>query len=140
MKDQKRKGRITELQVYAKLLQYGEISIPYGNNCRYDCILDINDKLLKIQIKTAHKVSSTKFSIPFCNSRMSAHGVVKKVYTPEQVDFIATIWKDQLLLIPVTGENKSIMYISEIYPDNGIKSTVNIVQYFLPEIQLKQYL
>lgn len=28
--------------------------------------LDINDKLLKIQIKTAHKVSSTKFSIPFC--------------------------------------------------------------------------
>lgn len=129
MKDQKRKGRITELQVYAKLLQYGEISIPYGNNCRYDCILDINDKLLKI-----------KFSIPFCNSRMSAHGVVKKVYTPEQVDFIATIWKDQLLLIPVTGENKSIMYISEIYPDNGIKSTVNLVQYFLPEIQLKQYL
>lgn len=102
MKDQKRKGRITELQVYAKLLQYGEISIPY--------------------------------------SRMSAHGVVKKVYTPEQVDFIATIWKDQLLLIPVTGENKSIMYISEIYPDNGIKSTVNLVQYFLPEIQLKQYL
>lgn len=73
-------------------------------------------------------------------SRMSAHGVVKKVYTPEQVDFIATIWKDQLLLIPVTGENKSIMYISEIYPDNGIKSTVNLVQYFLPEIQLKQYL
>ena len=56
------------------------------------------------------------------------------------VDFIATIWKDQLLLIPVTGENKSIMYISEIYPDNGIKSTVNLVQYFLPEIQLKQYL
>lgn len=108
MKDQKRKGRITELQVYAKLLQYGEISIPYGNNCRYDCILDI--------------------------------GIVKKVYTPEQVDFIATIWKDQLLLIPVTGENKSIMYISEIYPDNGIKSTVNLVQYFLPEIQLKQYL
>ncbi len=101
MKDQKRKGRITELQVYAKLLQYGEISIPYSNNCRYDCI---------------------------------------KVYTPEQVDFIATIWKDQLLLIPVTGENKSIMYISEIYPDNGIKSTVNLVQYFLPEIQLKQYL
>lgn len=72
-------------------------------------------------------MSSTKFSIPFCNSRMSAHGVVKKVYTPEQVDFIATIWKDQLLLIPVTEENKSIMYISEIYPDNGIKSTVNLV-------------
>ena len=33
-----------------------------------------------------------------------------------------------------------LMYISEIYPDNGIKSTVNLVQYFLPEIQLKQYL
>jgi hypothetical protein len=45
------------------------------------------------------------------------------------VDMIAfwIFWKDQLLLIPVTGENKSIMYISEIYPDNGIKSTVNLV-------------
>ena len=46
--DQKRKGRITELMVYAKLLKYGEVSIPYGDNCRYDCILDINNKMLKI--------------------------------------------------------------------------------------------
>jgi hypothetical protein len=58
---------------------------------------------------------------------MSAKGAVKKVYTPEQVDFIATIWKDQLLLIPVTGENKNMMHISEIYPTNGIKSTINLV-------------
>lgn len=48
--------------------------------------------------------------------------------------------KGRITELPVTGENKSIMYISEIYPDNGIKSTVNLVQYFLPEIQLKQYL
>ena len=138
--DQKRKGRITELMVYAKLLKYGEVSIPYGDNCRYDCILDINNKMLKIQIKTAHKITNTKFSIPFCNSRMSAHGVVKKYYTKEQVDFIATIWKDQLLLIPITGENKTQMCISEVYPQNGIKSTVNLIQYFLPEVQLKQYI
>lgn len=43
---------------------------------------------------------------------------------------ITSIWRNKY----------TIMYISEIYPDNGIKSTVNLVQYFLPEIQLKQYL
>ena len=140
MESNKRKGRITELEVYAKSLAYAEVSIPYGDNCRYDCILDINNKLIKIQIKTAHKITDTKFSIPFCNKRMSAKGIVKKAYSPEQVDFIATMWKKQLLLIPVTGKNKNNMNISEVLPANGIISTINLVQYFLPEIQLKQYL
>ena len=43
-------GYITELQVISKLMEYGDVSIPYGNNSRYDCILDYNGKLLKIQI------------------------------------------------------------------------------------------
>jgi len=43
-----KKGYIAELKVFSKLLEYGDISIPYGNNCRYDCIFDYNNRLYKI--------------------------------------------------------------------------------------------
>lgn len=52
----------------SKLLEYGDVSIPYGNNSRYDCILDYKGKLLKIQIKTARKIDENRFFIPTENT------------------------------------------------------------------------
>lgn len=49
------KGMITELKCMEKLISMGYyISIPYGNSNKYDLILDYNNKLYRIQIKTAH--------------------------------------------------------------------------------------
>ena len=52
--DYKQNGSITELLVIAELMKYGIVSIPYGNNARYDCIFDFKNKRYRIQIKTAH--------------------------------------------------------------------------------------
>ena len=48
----KQKGNLTELQCMARLYELGcSISIPFGNSDKYDLIMDINDKLYKVQIK-----------------------------------------------------------------------------------------
>ena len=39
------------LLVLSILANYGIVSIPYGNSGRYDCILDINGRFYKIQIR-----------------------------------------------------------------------------------------
>ena len=49
----KAKGEITEGLMLGKLLSLGYIvSIPFGNNQRYDFIIDKGDELLKVQCKT----------------------------------------------------------------------------------------
>lgn len=129
MKDTKRKGCITELKVITKLIEYGEVSIPYGNNARYDCILDHNGKLLKIQIKTAKRVDNNRFIIPFQNSITTKNISKKKRYTPEEIDYIATVIEDKVYLFPLI-KSMTCMTISFKYPNNGMKSTIHLAEQY----------
>lgn len=53
MNESKIKGLTTELKVQAYLTELGyNVSIPLGEDCRYDLILDIDNLLLRVQIKT----------------------------------------------------------------------------------------
>lgn len=136
MQNLKRIGSITELKVIAELMEYGEVSIPYGNNARYDCILDIEGRLIKIQIKTAHKINDNKFSVPFCNKRIGKKENVRKIYTSDEVDFIATYYENKLYLFP-TGNHTNLMTISYNYPTNGIKQPINLASDYYAEKFLK---
>lgn len=136
MENSKRRGSITELLVIAKLLEYGEVSIPYGNNARYDCILDLQSKLVRIQIKTAKVIDDNRFRIPFANTKTTSHESVRKVYTPDSVDYIATYYCGNVYLVP-TGKYKNLFTLCFDYPKNGIKSTINIEKEYRIENVLK---
>ena len=116
--DCKQNGSITELLVIAELMKYGIVSIPYGNNARYDCILDFKNKRYRIQIKTAHMLDAKRFIIPFKNKRLSANGSVSKTYTKDQVDFIATIVNGVVYMVPVTGDVVNSMTFRLDYPSD----------------------
>ena len=59
MLDSKQKGNLTELQCLVEFAKLGiKTSIPYGENCRYDFIIDVNGHLLKVQSKTSHKLDN----------------------------------------------------------------------------------
>ena len=48
------KGLTTELQCQLYFTQLGyNVSIPIAQDCRYDMIIDVNDILYKIQVKTS---------------------------------------------------------------------------------------
>lgn len=101
-------GLSQELLVLSELVNYGVVSIPYGNSGRYDCILDIEGDLYKIQIKSVNKTSEDTISIPFANSRMSANGPVCKSYTEEEIDFICIIYNGQLYFFPPELAKKAL--------------------------------
>ena len=107
MNETKTKGLITELQCQTYFLKEGYmISTPIGENCRYDLIVDIDNQLYRIQVKTCQEVENG-ISFSTRSSYMTASGTVSKKYTSNEIDFFATYYKDNCYLIPVTQVGKT---------------------------------
>lgn len=101
--DTKYIGEQTELMVLLKAHQLGiDVSIPWGDDLRYDQIWDVNGKLLKIQIKTARLSLDKSTIIVSGRSSNRAKGMCfHKTYSKKEVDAIVTIYNDNLYYIPV---------------------------------------
>ena len=100
------KGDVTELLVGAYLLELGYlVSKPLTQDSKYDLIVDVNHKLIRIQVKTARLNDQTiGKSIKF-NCRSTTNNVrecKKRYYSPEDVDYFATYWDNEVYLVPVT--------------------------------------
>lgn len=92
-------GISQELLVLSQLVNYGAVSIPYGNSARYDCILDFNNNFYRIQIKSLNMLDEDTIVIPMGNTRLAGKGgVVSKTYTSDEVDFIAISYKNWIYL------------------------------------------
>lgn len=69
-------GEISEAAALAILIEYGySVSLPFGDNQRYDMIIDDGRKLHRVQVKTAR--NRTEGSIVFNTS--STHPISGKV-------------------------------------------------------------
>lgn len=65
-------------------------------------VLDVNDKLYKIQVKTASLIENQKgIYISTCSYGRNRDGNNKKTYTPKEVDFFSTFYNNQCYLIPI---------------------------------------
>lgn len=97
------KGMRCELQCVLKLIEAGFIvSVPYGNNSRYDLIIDAgNNAYFRIQCKTAKKNDNGSYTINTANQQFTATTRNVKHYTKEQIDFICSIMDNELVVIPV---------------------------------------
>ena len=129
--DTKQKGNLTELQCITACYELGyNVSIPYGENSRYDFILDIDGKLLKIQVKTSRNkksIKNPKDAIVFTcrSSNTNASGNTYHRYTKEQIDYFATYWDRKCYLVPVEECNieKTLWFSS---PANGQKNMISM--------------
>lgn len=64
MQNAKDVGIVSELKVLTELVSKGYIvSQPYGDNAPYDFIVDTNEKLLKIQVKTCNDLEDGTIKI-----------------------------------------------------------------------------
>ena len=81
------------------------VSKPLTQDSKYDLIVDINHKLIRIQVKTARLNDRTiGKSIKF-NCRSTTNNVrecKQRYYSPEDVDYFATYWDNAVYLVPVT--------------------------------------
>ena len=131
-------GMLTELECTKRFIKLGfTVSIPYGNNDRYDMIIDNGNNMYRIQIKTAHKNDNGSYTVQVCNkvNTMSQNKI--KHYTKEQIDFIVTIIEDQLVVIPVeTIENSTQKIFRTELPKSGTTSHCNLIKDFSVEKNL----
>lgn len=101
MVDTKIKGITTELLCQAYLTSLGyNISVPIGEDCRYDMILDTKLKLLKIQVKTC-KEKDTGIEFNLYSLTTSGKENIKHNYSSDEIDLFATYFNNQCYLIPV---------------------------------------
>lgn len=116
MNNPKRIGNLTELQCLLYLFKLGyDISQPYGDNSRYDFILDVDNNLYKIQCKTSHPLEKGVYEFKCNSSRCNTKGTYKTYYTKEDVDFFATFINERCYLIPfkeTSTHSKILRFVS----------------------------
>lgn len=112
----KDKGNIGESLALAEFVKRNIIvSIPFGDNARYDLIADFNGKLNKIQVKYCNQKISENNSIS-CPCSSSLNHTTNKIKTTYENDidyfvFYLAEW-DKILLVPIEaiGDKKGITF------------------------------
>ena len=95
-----KKGNITEIKVQLELVKRGyHVFTPITDGCDVDLIFNKNGKACKVQVKKS-KSTATGFSFEARKSTSSSR-VRKKRYSRDEIDFFATIFNDQLYLVPI---------------------------------------
>lgn len=131
--DTKQKGNLTELKCLVFFVENGfEVSVPYGENSRYDMILDYKGKLLKIQCKTCHVSQGTEeqpetIMFATCSMRYNGSGPKRVYYSKDEIDYFATVYKDKVYLVPVEecSADKKLRFVP---PSNGQRVGISFAE------------
>ena len=140
MLESKQKGIITELQCITYFNQLGyQVSIPYGENARYDFIVDIDGNLLRIQAKTAKENKNGTIRILCKSTRPNTKCAITKHYTSDEIDYFATFYNNKCYMIPVNEcyDSKILRFEKSA---NNQHENVNFAKDYEVESQIKKYI
>ena len=99
-------GLLTELKCQYAFSERGITLLqPISQDCRYDYVADINNKLIRIQCKSAHSVNEK--TISFLVSSSNWNTKERHSYIGE-IDYFYTNWNNEDYLIPISlvGDNQ----------------------------------
>lgn len=135
------KGNLTELKCLIGFMSMGfDCSIPYGDNSRYDMIVDVGDELLRVQCKSASnpikdgKRDLSAFQISTVTQTVNTKEIVRRRYTDAQIDYFATCYEDKVYIIPV--EECSTAKTLRLTPPTSGSSAYNKAEDYLLENRL----
>lgn len=139
--DSKQKGNLTELQCLTAFAQLGlTVSIPYGDHARYDFVIDVGNKLYKVQCKTSSKQDEGVYSFS-CRSTAANHSrAASRTYTEDEIDFFATIIDGQCYLIPVQETSSNSKNLRFAPPKNGQKVGITYAKDYALDVQIQKIL
>lgn len=134
----KRKGNLTELQCMAAFVKEGcDISIPYGDNTKYDCIIDVDKRLLRIQIKTPYPMGESTIQFSCRTTHVNCSGITNEKYPAGSIDYFATYWNNQCYLVPAE-ECMRVKTLRFTPPKNSQKKSVNFADEYILTKQLQK--
>lgn len=139
----KQLGNLTELQCITRLYELGcSISIPFGNADKYDIVIDVNDKLYKVQIKHSKSYCGDDGTVDYIKfkCRWQSHntqGYSQQLYKANEVDLFATFYNGECYLVPQSEcTNEKILRIKP--PKNGQRKRISFLENYKAQEVLKQ--
>ena len=143
------RGDINELQCILDFQKRGYYcSIPFSGSCRYDLIVDINDKLYKIHCKaSSYSEDEGVLKMSATRSTTNTQKTTRYTYSEKEVDYFYTSWKEYGFLIPI-NEVSTGKCLRIKPPKNGIQSTMsiasdylidNVIQSIITQTPIKKY-
>lgn len=134
----KQKGNLTELQCLTAFYENGcHVSLPYGENSRYDMIVDVDGQLIKVQVKTSSSKTENSISFSCRSSHVNCSGTINVKYTKEEIDYFATFWEGQCYLIPVSECSTQKTLRFEV-PKSGQIKGISFASNYRLELQLEK--
>ena len=132
-------GEITEQQVATEFLKLGIlVSKPLVQSSRYDFIVDINNRLYKIQVKTGTFKEDAYLEFATSTSHTNTKGTLNISYSETDVDFFATMYENQCYLVPYelcgkraqrirfvptkSGQTKGILFAKDFHLEDIVKT------------------
>ena len=98
-----KKGIATELQVATYLLQAGyNVSQPFSQDSKYDLIVDVHGKLLRLQVKTARQTSENSITFNCRSTTTNVRNCQSRRYSADDIDYFATYWDNKAYLVPIS--------------------------------------
>ena len=115
--DTKLKSDIAEAAVITALLKRGFIVLkPVGDRLPYDLAVDVNGKLLRIQVKSAWSYNGC-YTVDTRRTKTNRRRMLRKRYGEEDFDF-AILYIDRL----------NVFYVMPVSVFSGFKSGISLVE------------
>ena len=139
-------GNTNELKCMIAFMELGyDCSIPYGNCSKYDFIVDLGDKFIKIQCKSSHYVrkhgsqKEDAFTFSTVCSTLNTKEKITYKYNNNQIDYFATSFNKQVYVIPFKEcEGLTSKTLRLAPPANG-NSNCSYAEEYLIEKQFPEY-
>lgn len=94
------KGKITELKCELWFLEHGYLvsmpEVPY----QYDFLVDIDNKIYKIQVKTCRETGDGAIIFNLSSVTHNQQGYTRRTYNEKSVDYFMTEYNDNFYLVP----------------------------------------
>jgi len=129
------KGEITELQVAQAFLSKGiQVSKPLVSDSRYDFIVDINHKLIRIQVKTCTIEENEEYiSFKTCSTHTNTQRTVMHSYSKDDVDYFATFYNGICYIVPIEAVGNRMVRLRLKPTKNGQVKNINFAEKFTLE-------
>jgi hypothetical protein len=127
-------GDRTTLAVMLSMVDAGlEVSVPFGENCRYDLVLDDGSRLSRVQCKTGRLRDGTvRFSTASTYGHLPSPRQVRRPYAGE-IDAFAVYCPDTagVYLVPIEQVGtRSGAYLRVTRPRNGQRERIRVASEF----------
>lgn len=133
MTDKKLKGDIAEASVIAECIKRGyKVSVPFGDRFAYDIILDVNNKLFKIQIKSVYLSSENRLQCSGAKRSLTNRVTTKyKKYNKGDFDFVIAYYQEtnDFYIIPddIFLESSSDFRLSKLGTQRKMKNNPELL-------------